>query len=257
MTTTTGPATTAGPVGGIMFHTTTHDTLAAMLATTRGPGRDRARKLGNNTYAERRDDDAIAIRLHTTDVLTFYRDGRVTYDTGEWMTVTTKARMNTYGPAIVGSDRGVWTARYGGRDYAYADGLTVDMTTGAVTGAGTWAAATQARRDRAAIAAYARDYAAAPWSGPSAGDCWLCLFVDDDGRPWGDMTGDHGHLREHMRERYYPGALGVNALRAAGYNVAAAHYLTGDIMRRAVARYLRARLTATEGSRPTTTGAAR
>lgn len=54
-------------------------------------GRD-TRKLGNNTYLERRG-DGIAIRLHRTDVVTFNADGSVTFDSGGWRTVTTKSRM--------------------------------------------------------------------------------------------------------------------------------------------------------------------
>lgn len=66
------------------------------------------RRLQNNTYLERRPGDDIAVRLHSTDVLTFSPDGTITLDTGGWNTVTTKDRMNTYLPSRwrVGSDCG-------------------------------------------------------------------------------------------------------------------------------------------------------
>lgn len=96
-------------------------------------GRDKhRRKLENNTYAERRGTgkprDPIAVRLHATDVLTFYADGRVTFDTGGWHTVTTKARLNTYAPAgwSVYSERGSWYLHGpGGRKYYFHSGMTV------------------------------------------------------------------------------------------------------------------------------------
>lgn len=55
--------------------------------------RRESRKLANNTYLERRG-DAIAVRLHFTDVITFNPDGSVTLNSGGWRTVTTKDRMN-------------------------------------------------------------------------------------------------------------------------------------------------------------------
>ncbi|KKL46278.1 hypothetical protein LCGC14_2347120, partial [marine sediment metagenome] len=101
-----------------------------------------SRKLANNTWAERRPPprgadefpDEIAIRLHNTDVLTFYADGRVRYDSGGWKTVTTKDRMNTYGLWPVYPERGRWYIRVKGHEYVYADGMTIGPR-GGVTGA--------------------------------------------------------------------------------------------------------------------------
>ena len=59
------------------------------------------RKLGNNTYG-RIEGDSVAIRLHSTDVVTFTTDNKVILDTGGWSTVTTKARMNQYLPTGYG-----------------------------------------------------------------------------------------------------------------------------------------------------------
>ena len=78
-------------------------------ALLQGRCRER-RKLENNTYLERKTypRDATAVRLHRTDVLTFYQDGRIEIDTGGWNTVTTRDRMNRYlpNPWRVGSERG-------------------------------------------------------------------------------------------------------------------------------------------------------
>lgn len=74
-------------------------------------GRNKNRRpLQNNTYAVRRGENCIAVQLHSTDILTFYRDGRVSFNTGGWETVTTKDRINTYAPGgwRVYSERGHW-----------------------------------------------------------------------------------------------------------------------------------------------------
>lgn len=68
----------------------------------------RDRPLANNTRAEYRGSDAIAIRLHATDVVTYHRDGRIVLNSGGWRTVTTRDRINGYSPARVYSEHGVW-----------------------------------------------------------------------------------------------------------------------------------------------------
>src|SRR6266404_3101911 len=61
-----------------------------------------SRKLENNTYLERRSsflaDKTIAVRLHRTNILTFYPDGRIKLCTGGYSSVTTHDRLNTYLP---------------------------------------------------------------------------------------------------------------------------------------------------------------
>lgn len=58
-----------------------------------------SRKLENNTYLERQEgSDAIRLRLHSTDILTFYKSGIIVVNTGGWNTVTTRARLNAYLP---------------------------------------------------------------------------------------------------------------------------------------------------------------
>jgi hypothetical protein len=57
-----------------------------------------SRKLANNTYLKRCYNDAIAIRLHATDILMFHKDGSIEVCTGGWDTVTTRCRMASYLP---------------------------------------------------------------------------------------------------------------------------------------------------------------
>lgn len=72
--------------------------------------------LANNTRLERvpQQDgpDAYAVRLHSTNILTFYSDGRVRLETGGWPTATTKDRLG-YGPWTVYSERKAWRIAFG------------------------------------------------------------------------------------------------------------------------------------------------
>jgi len=53
-------------------------------------------KLGNNTYLERDCADCISVRLHQTDIVNFFADGRITLRTGGWYKKTTKNRLNEF-----------------------------------------------------------------------------------------------------------------------------------------------------------------
>lgn len=81
-------------------------------------GNKHDRPLENNTRVNRRGPD-IAITLHSTDVVTYHRDDSVTLDTGWWLTVTTKDRINGYlgiDHIKVYSDRGRWAVYKFGTD---------------------------------------------------------------------------------------------------------------------------------------------
>lgn len=60
-------------------------------------GKRTSRKIGNNTYLERRYFDShepIAVRLHNTDIVIFHDNGVAALYSGGWQTVTTKDRLN-------------------------------------------------------------------------------------------------------------------------------------------------------------------
>ena len=92
-------------------------------------------KMANNTYLIQYEKaDYYAIRLHSTDVMTFDPDGGVTLHTGGWETVTTKERINRYLPEGFGvfqqnfkwwlSDhRRGWDREL---RYSYRDGMHID-----------------------------------------------------------------------------------------------------------------------------------
>ena len=68
-----------------------------------------ARKIANNTWLERLDDELIGVRLHSTYIVKFRANGDVIIDSGGWRTVTTKERINRY--AFNGPD-GVYQEDY-------------------------------------------------------------------------------------------------------------------------------------------------
>lgn len=70
-------------------------------------GRDRC-KLENNTYLERLTADEIGVKLHSTIVVRYHRNGSVKVYSGGWHTVTTKARINDYSLARIHQRKSAW-----------------------------------------------------------------------------------------------------------------------------------------------------
>lgn len=67
----------------------------------------RKRKLANNTYLTIREDGGFGIKLHDTEVVIHYPD-RVVLDSGGWLTVTTKSRMNEFTDLRIYQDNYDW-----------------------------------------------------------------------------------------------------------------------------------------------------
>lgn len=99
----------------------------------------RSRKLENNTYLETRPDGSIAVRLHSTDVVTYHQDGQIVLDSGGWQTVTTKDRINKYSPFRVWQVRRIWYVCNPGaadpQELPYRDGMRLGFTGGTPWGA--------------------------------------------------------------------------------------------------------------------------
>lgn len=88
-----------------------------------------SRKIANNTYMILHENEfgpsSVAIRLHNTNVVTFYQDGKVILNTGGWHTVTTKERINRFIPGgyTLSSLKGVWCVHHNGVAHEYEDGM--------------------------------------------------------------------------------------------------------------------------------------
>jgi hypothetical protein len=187
--------------GEIMDYTEAGNKLATARAA------DRGKPLQNNTRLFKRGDN-YAVRLHQTDVVTIHRDGSYTLDSGGWLTVTTKDRINGYAPCQVWSEKGIWYVSYCDGRYLYADGMRL-LANGKVEGAKTAekskAALKEQKQLRKDAAEYAKEYIRKLFAGeipaPSGGDCWLCCLVGSDGKGMGDN--DPNHMKEHLKEPYY------------------------------------------------------
>ena len=179
-------------------------------------GRNQAsRKIGNNTYAERRG-ECIAVRLHATDILTFSPDGSVRYDSGGWQTVTTKARMNEFGPAgvSISQHQGLWTVHSDrGTSVPYADGL-IYRPNGVFENFGS---VDESLALKKSIAKFAKTFVTKLFAGelkPTGGECLYCqgIVKNFDGSPSKDTT----HIRSHVDEGYYVPHLVVAAATRFG-----------------------------------------
>lgn len=245
-----------------------------------GRNRDR-RKLENNTYLERRpqfDDagepleDAFAVRLHATDVVTIYSDGSYVLSSGGWQTVTTKDRMNGYAPVRVSSVNREWFARHWSRgdtwedrkpEYPFFDGIRFDAA-GNVLNAPDWVELEREKKARQDLRKQIRKFAkstiekvAAGMAYPDAGDCFFCSMATQTGETLGDSSGNHDHLLSHVEEDYAPASLVARAVREyAGDDSRASLWLgwdgerfaqgfwVSDHVERAIKKYMAARLIA-------------
>lgn len=86
-------------------------------------------RLGNNTYLESYTDgtqtDRICVRLHSTNIVQFFPDGRVTLHTGGYHTTTTKERLNQFISARVYQSNYDWFVRANGSDVEFSEGFTL------------------------------------------------------------------------------------------------------------------------------------
>lgn len=109
---------------------------ASKFATARD--KDRGKPLRNNTRLiqfgrwrnVRSTVPDYAIQLHDTCVVIIHADGMYTLHSGGWRTVTTKARINEFSPAIVYQKDFVWYLMYwdnGEREsIEFYEGIRVD-----------------------------------------------------------------------------------------------------------------------------------
>ncbi len=90
-------------------------------------GRRDSRKLANNTYVERIDDESIGVRLHRTYVVIYKVGGDIILNSGGWHSVTTKQRINQLLPEGFGlySKRYEWFLSTPEGEEEFFDGMTI------------------------------------------------------------------------------------------------------------------------------------
>ena len=204
------------------------------------------RPIANNTRVQVKENGDVAVRLHSTDVVTYHPDGSVTLNSGGWRTYTTKDRINSLSPVRVWSEGGLWEVHTDTDSARFFDGITV-APDGSLQAAKAehFAEALESETEpeeaiRAKVRAYARAFAESHKRGeipaPSNGDCWGCLMVAEDGS---HPMGGPDHILEHMAEGYFVPSLLWNALKARGYRDPALiwHMGSKDDIRRAIEKH--------------------
>jgi len=195
----------------------------------------KSRNLANNTKLIRKDEHTIVVRLHSTDILTFHDDGRTVYDSGGWKTVTTKARMNEFGPGTISQSKGLWSIAVRGTRWPdglgstrpsdwvpYADGITWDGKKW--TGAGRETPKSVAKltaKIKKFTEAYMAAFAQGKVPAPGPGDCFICQFSKGDKAFMG-----HDHLTLHMAEKYFVPSLLARAIERFPVAPAAMWYVS-------------------------------
>lgn len=173
------------------------------------------RPLTHNTRVRTEKGGHVFIKLHNTDIIELNTLDQVILNTGGWYTPTTKARMNDYTRGLginIWQQAGSWYLTYGDSEYHFEDGMVIglpnEQNNGAYTVAGAELRNTEkereikrlSRRVNSYCKKWAHEFVAGRIPKPNTGDCWMCLFVDGDGKP---VMGGTEHLMSHMDERYY------------------------------------------------------
>jgi hypothetical protein len=218
-------------------------TKMSILANVEKPYKA-AKIVDNNTLRIEYQDGTSAIRLHDTDIVTFNTDGSLTLNSGGWQTLTTKDRINAYlrNTGYISQNKGIWYI-YGSPFY---DGIKVKggkIVSKVLNGEKHEREVEQMKKR---INKFCSLITEDNLPIPSNGDCWYCLMHTQEGETWGDSSGDHDHLLNHIEENYLHGSLLVNAMREKGFRdyQIPIHYSMrlADAFRRAVRAYLQKRL---------------
>lgn len=222
------------------------------------------KKVANHTYLVR-DDHKIHVLLHRTYVLTYTPD-TIVINTGGWLTVTTKARINDCLPRgyVVYSDKGTWYLSEGWmhtsvRHWRYTDGITMLERNGSWHPVeSTMLPDEKGHQDdrhnaamRKLIGQYLKDFeridAERQARLTTQGTCTLCRGAEwpvVNGRSriitYGDQMDDTQHLIDHMLDRYLPDGLVPAALTEKGYLEHPNHGVA--TIKRALRSYLSSRL---------------
>jgi hypothetical protein len=200
-------------------------------------GKKDDRPLANNTRVQRREDGAIAVRLHSTDVVTHYPDGSFMLRTGGWYTLTTKQRMNAYSPVVVASGgrtaatRGKWLVMPPGRwdetaAVLFYDGMRLSADGELLTPP--WTPDETDAKENRRIERLIRAYVAGltprivldTLAAGTSGDCLMCQLRTASGESLGDATRDRDHLLSHLDERYYMASVFLAAMDGNPYRLA-------------------------------------
>lgn len=180
------------------------------------------KKIDRNTYLYKTD-DTFQVKLHDTIIVTIYPDNTCTLNSGGWFTPVTKERINNYSPKEVRlSQRNkVWYLNDGSE---FFDGIII-AENGTPINPMSVKDTTKLDKKRKKldkmVSKYIKEFCFNIRSGnfnyPSAGDCFDCSMVTEDGQVLGDIGNGH-HLILHMKDKYYVPSLLYNAFKESHQN---------------------------------------
>lgn len=219
-------------------------------------GTRETKKLARNTYL-REDHGNMVIKFWETDIVKIDPQDIYTLNTGGYLTTTTKERLNSFTPARIGADKGLWYVHTGSWSddthtrVLFADGIQVNKDGYVLSGAGAEEVPASMRKvDRLVtkyIAGYAADVMARGYPDEeTGGDCFGCKFGASGEEPLG-----YDHYLSHFHEEYYVPGILIKAIQEVGYGSPSVvwHMMKADIaqgrepyhMKSALRKYFRAR----------------
>ncbi len=178
--------------------------------------KEKGKKIANNTYIVMLDDYTYAVRLHETNIVTFYSNGDIKLDSGTWRTVTTKERMNRYLSDLrVLQESGMW---YVGKDWndkqsLFFDGIEVNGGKILNPKLPTDTEFYKKKVDKMVskyIKGFVQHVLENGVQNPDNVDCWACLMKDKNDPTKPDPLGID-HYLSHFEENYYVPSLLFNA----------------------------------------------
>lgn len=177
--------------------------------------------IANNTRLFK-DDEVFRIKLWDTDIVKIYPDNVFELFSGGYRTQTTKERINQFiENGYVYQKNNTW---YIGDDLFF-EGVILDGN-GEIVNPLTEEDVDQSIEKNKKLdkmltkycAGFRKMIEAGELEYPGGGDCWLCSMVTEDGKTWGDSTGDVSHIISHFEEQYYVPSLLYNAIKQYGAN---------------------------------------
>lgn len=205
------------------------------------------KKLENNTWLVVVNQTTLGIKLHETIVVYIFNNGHYQYQTGGWQTLTTKERINHYGPLGIHQEKGIW---YIGK-HIFADGVLMDSD-GKVLNEEILRSPSEVQDKKRRLDLLVKHYIKgfgehvtqnglqttldkkpvekSPWEiglltnddaphllAPGAGDCWACWYGLDDHTTSNKEPVGVQHLIEHVTEDYFVPSLLWKAILTGGY----------------------------------------
>lgn len=169
-----------------------------------------ARKLPKSvmhkTTLRKLDDGSIAIRHHETDVVVARPDGSFVLDTGGWMSLTTRLRLNAF---KIWQQKGLLWMDCAGKTVLFRDGVIIKKNGKPANAQSADAVELASKKASRMISKYIRGFCESIKKNglqtPSGGDCWFCLMR----APFSSDSIDH--VISHMEESYYVPSLLLNA----------------------------------------------